>query len=271
MIDLADRPMLGPYVLTRQLDSASFAERWLGLHDARHTSHVIYRFAPCRDKAGQRRFLSACRRVESLRHPHLMTAEEYSFEVSGRPWLVTGFPGDADGLKTLESLLRDKGGLMSADEAETATRHLLEAAAYGQAAGIHHGDLSIEDIIVDRRGSVRIELWGFGRQLAGHLTTTAMDDELARDEARSIARVAYQLLTGLRPDYPLIPADRLVKKLDRNWAEWLNRGLDATGGFAHATEALAALPGAARKDAAASQASPTRTVLGRFRASLRPS
>src|SRR5262245_5674439 len=145
MIDLSDRPRLGSYILTRALAPSSLAARWLALHENDQTSHLLYRFAACPDKAARRRFMAAVEAVSQLAHPHLLPIQQFAFDVGGRPWIVTRYPGDTAGLMTLDRLLRDKGGQMAGDEAERAVVQLLEAVEHSQEQGIWHGPMQIEE------------------------------------------------------------------------------------------------------------------------------
>jgi hypothetical protein len=239
MVDLTDRPRLGPYVLTRDLPACALGARALALHEADQTSHLLYLLPPCRDRAAERRFVQAMERIGGLDHPHLMRLEQYSLDLGGRPWMVTPYPGDAGGLVTLGRLLREKGGQMSADEAGRAVTQLLQAIQHAQHHGLRHGPLALDEVLVDRRGSLSIEWYGLERLLRG---LTAGDAEMVRDEVRGMVEIGYQLITGLRAEAPLIPAARLVKRLDPQWAGWLDRGLDPSGGFDTPAEALAAMP-----------------------------
>ena len=64
----------------------------------------------------------------------------------------------------------------------------------------------------------------------------------ASQDLPCLAEIGYQLITALRAEEPLIPAGRLVKKLDPRWDDWFNVALDPTDGFATAESAIAALP-----------------------------
>ncbi len=267
MIDTVDRPRLGRYILTRPVATGPLADRWLCVHQDDQTSHVAYRFPVCHDKPEQRRFVDAVQRVSALEHPHILRIEQFFFDVAGRPWIVTPFTGDVDGLVTLSWLLRDKGGEMHPDEAERALTQLLEACACANDADIHHGPISMHEILVDRSGSLSIELYGLNRGLRGLLQGNA---ELVRDEVRSIVELGYQLITGLRTEEPVIPAGRLVKRLDPAWDAWLDEGLDPTLGFDTADEALAALPSrVAMKPVKRQSSLAVRTVFDRFRTTKR--
>jgi hypothetical protein len=282
--DLHHRPRIGPYILTRDLGpttafgglssshSDSTAERpslvhaatsakpqpdrFLALHENDQTSHVAYRFAPMRGKAEEARLVAAVESASLLEHPHALTIEQFTFDIAGQAWVITPYPGDADGIRSLARLLREKGGQMRPVEVERAMHQLLDVVALAHGGSTLqpppsaeatplprvvpcHGPISMDEVLIDRRGSLLIELYGLARALeqAGRPSLESM-----RDEVRSVVEIGYQLLTGLRAEHPLIPAGRLVPRLDPRWDAWLNRGLDASGGFDSAESALAALP-----------------------------
>ncbi|MGE3107885.1 MAG: hypothetical protein AB7G11_06315 [Phycisphaerales bacterium] len=261
MVQHRERNQLGPFLLIRSLAPAAGAARWLALHESHHTSHIVYQFPACHDKNEQRRFLSAVQTVCVLSNSHIQKIEQYSFDGTKTGYIVTPFPGDASGLLFLDGLLRAKGGRMHADEAQRATVQLLEAFEAAHAVRLHHGPLSMSEVIVDRHGSLIVELFGLHRQLRG---LTQGNSELVRDEVRSIVEIAYQLLTGLRAEEPIIPAGRLVKRLDPEWDLWLERGLDPADGFATAREAIDALPGSAPIVEVVPTVSPVLSFLGRL-------
>lgn len=273
-MDTTDQsPRVGPFRLVRPLSPGKLAERWLALDERDNSTHVLHRFDLGGDRLGgdraeRRRFLAAIEEASALRHPHLLAVKTFSMGTgvsAGAAWVVTPYTGSQEGLLTLSQLVRSKGGSLSPVEAERAVEQLLEAMTYAHAADRHHGPLSAEEVLVDRRGSLAIEMYGLRRRLAGFSSGNA---ELVRDEVRSVVELAYRLLTGLPADEPRIPAGRLVRKLDPRWDEWLEMGLDPTGGFATAFEALQALPSRAREFDRRERVGPVRVVLSRFRRAM---
>lgn len=246
MLDHQERPTLGPYALTRVLEPCALADRWLALHESDHSSHVAYRLGPRRNRTEQRRFLSAIEALASLDESHILKIEQFALDQTDTAWIVCPFTGDADGVRTLARLLREKGGQLSPFELEPALTQILQGVSYAHRHRHCHGSLDMAEVLVDRHGRLIIELYGLSRALAGH---GGFDPETARDEVRSVAEIGYQLLTGLRCEEPLIPVDRLIKKLDRRWGEWFDRALDPSDGFDTADEALAALPSVAAVEA----------------------
>lgn len=239
---------LGPYRVMHGLPACCLATRKLAVHQEHQSTHVVYTFSPCHDKPEQRRFVEAVSLAATVVHPHVLDIETYGFDLSGEPWLITPFTGDVDGLHTLESVARLKGGRMLECEVQRATTQLLGAVSAGAQSGLRHGPIDPREVLIDRRGCLHIELFGLSRLIRG--LRPAGDAELERDEVRSIVEIAYQLLTGLPAEPPIIPAERLITGMTRGWADWLARGLDPVDGFDSAAQAIAALPGVRASSAA---------------------
>ncbi|MBL9030876.1 MAG: hypothetical protein JNM80_04115 [Phycisphaerae bacterium] len=261
-----EQPNVGPFRLVRRLEDGRNGQRWLALDVRTQTSHVAHRIVLSHDRIAQRRFVSAMEAAEPLRHAHVLPIEHFSLGATGLGWVVTPFTGNHSELVTLESLLGDKGGRMEPDEAERTLVQILETIEATHAAGHLHGPMTPGEILVDPRGACLIELYGVHRRLRGDGPTPAA--EAGRDEIRSVVEIAYGLLTGLSADEPRIAATRLVPRLDGAWDRWIDAGLDPAGGFASATEALAALPGVQREVQTAARVSPVRSVISRFRRAL---
>lgn len=241
MTDASDLRRLGPYLVERELPACRLARRWLAVHERAQTTHTLYQFTRLKDKADQHRFLSVFERVSRATNPHVLAIEHVSLGRNAVGWVVTPYTGNQDGLVTLDTLVAQKGGTMSVPEATRAVRHLLEALVAGSEAGLSHGPIRMDEVLVDRHGSLVVEMLGVARLLTGSSTA---DAELLRDEAASAAEMAYTLLTGLPAEEPRIEIARLVRRLDKSWCAWIESALDlAGGGFASPAAALAALPG----------------------------
>lgn len=195
--------------------------------------------------------------LAELHHPHLLAVEMCSFDVGGEPWVVTPYTGNHDNIVMLRDVVQAKGECLSACEAERAVLQVLQGIGYAHSVGVCNGPIAKGQLLVDRRGRVLIELYGVARALAG---LDAGNSELVRDEVRSVVEIAYRLVTGFEADEPRIPAARLVKKLPRAFDEWLEEGLDPSGGYRTAQDAIERLPHR-RPDPEPSR---VRTVLGRL-------
>ncbi len=264
--EIVERPPIGPYRVLRPLESGRLAARWLAVHDRDQTSHVAHEFF-CRDRAEQRRLISAFEQISSLDHPNIQPVQQFALADSHVAWLMTPYTGNQDGLVTLESLLQDKGGRMSADEADRALGQILRAVEFAHGVGHIHGPIYADQVLVDRRGRISIEMYGLQRRLGGLATGNS---EVVRDEVRSVVELGYRLLTGLSAEEPRIPAGRLVERLNPHWDAWLDAGMDPLrGGYASAGEASAGLPSARRDAEPRVPVMSVRRVLGRVRAALR--
>lgn len=261
-----DQPVLfGPYRVVRELPSSRVGPRWVAINERTGENRAVYRVATCRDHVERRRLLAAIEREGLVSHPHLLTVEKFSLDASGVLWAVAPYRGNQEGLVLLPELVEANGGRLAPIEAERALEQLLDAITFAHEHGLHHGPIEDDEILVDRHGSVWIELYALPRLLDGF---DASNEFLIRDEVRSVVALGYRLVTGLPAEEPRMPAARMFKKLDRAWDRWFDRGLDASGGFDSAAEALAALPSrGGPADAPVVATRPVRGVLARFRRS----
>ncbi len=263
MRDRQDHPSnIGPFRLVGRLADGRVGERWVGLHERERSNHLLYRLPPCRDNSERRETLAALDEISRITHPHTLCIERYSLEPDGCPWVITPYPGNQGGLVTLADVLDAKGGRLPAFEAERTLDHLLSAVMTSHERGVVHGPPDDGELLVDRHGSVLIELYGLGARLR---ESPGGGPEVVRDEVRSFVQLGYTLLTGLPPEEPMIAATRIVKRLPRGWDVWFERGLDAAGGFASAREARDALPSGTGVPETPAPVVRARGVLGRFR------
>lgn len=253
---------LGPFVLARPLEPSPFGERWLARHGELHSDWTLHAFGPLFDKRERVMVLSWLETMESVGHPHLPEIRRVVDPNSGRVWAGEPFLGNEDGLLTLERLVGLKGGRMPPHEVGRAMVHILDAVQYAHATGLCHGVVTPSDLLVDRHGSITIDLYGLRRRMDGLISA---DAEVVRDEVRSIAMVGYWALTGLEAEEPRIRAGRLVRRLDRGWDDWFELALDPAGGFESAEEAIASLPTVTRDAALEAKPGAARAVLHRLR------
>ena len=269
----APRPtQLGPYQLVRPIapaaihrpasDSTYTVERWLALHTPDETDRIVHLFAEPLDDAELDRAHKALWRLAATPHAHLLSPECVAIHRQSRClWAATRFVGHQERVLTLAEHARIKGGTLPPHETERAVIQLLECLQQLHAGGILSGPLHAQDILLDRRGSVCLELHGIGRALDG---LHGFGSELVNDEVRSVVDIAYTLITGLHPEQTdgLRPS-RLVRRLDRAWDQWFEAGLDPVSCFQSPEEAIEALP------SGAFSTRPTTTgMIGRLRRAL---
>jgi serine/threonine protein kinase len=237
------------------------------VHETDHSIHVAHRFKAT-DQTVFDAIKAAATALGQLSNSHILPVEAIADGIGGSTWLITPFTGSQDGLVTLDSLVKAKGGRMPAAETERALIQILEGIAAAHAHGCHHGPISAQEILIDRRGSLAVELYGIRRRLGTLWNRSA--PEVARDEVRSVVELGYWMLTGLSAEDPRIAATRLFPKLDQRWDEWFSEGLDPLVGFTTAEDALAALPGLRREFEDRQRSNPVQTVLTRVRQAILP-
>lgn len=265
MAEHAKPNTFGPFRVIKQLRPSLVGQRWLALRDGEQSSHVLHKIDGLHERSRERRFLEAAGALSDLRHTHVLHVEHYSVTSEHVGILVTPFAGNQDGVVTLADLARGRGEPMPSGEVDRVVGHLLDAAATAHERGIAHGRVVADEILVDPRGSLRIELYGLRR----HLEDGAPSRYESRDEVRSIARIGYTLLTGVDATDTVIPPSRLVKRLSPDWDLWFEEALGAAG-FDSAREALGSLPSATPLVPEVPRSAAVRTVLRRFRLPLTP-
>lgn len=253
---------LGPYVLARPLDASPFGERWLARHVELHSDWTLHAFGPLLDKHERVMVLSWLETMELLHHPHLPDIRRVVDPNSGRVWAAEPYLGNEDGLLTFARLVELKGGRMPPHEVGRAMTHILDAMRVAHAEGLCHGSISASELLVDRHGSITIDLYGLRSRMQGWITA---DPELVRDEVRSVAMLGYWALTGLEAEEPRIRAGRLVRRLDRAWDDWFESALDPAGGFETASEAIESLPIPSREAEMEHRSKAAKAVLHRLR------
>lgn len=228
----------GPYRLIRPLEPVTGWERFIALHERDDTDHVVYRHPALHEPSERRRLLAMVEPLAAVRHAHLLQVASYSFDEQDRLCLVTPYTGNQEGLVTLADLVQRRSGRLDVTETARCVEHLLEAVVAARAAGLNGGPVEPERILVDRRGSVHIELYGLpgaDRVFRGVCT--------GADEVRAIGAMAVWLLTGLRQDVAPVAVARIAGRGAKAWEPWLEAATDPINGFEAPAEALSALPG----------------------------
>lgn len=231
-------PRVAGYTLSRPLGGFRLGHRWLAHASPSGEAAVACRIGGTGSDINRRAAREVVGRLGRLEHRHIVRVLATAIDAEGDPWIVTEYTGTHDGLTTLPSLVALKGGRLSPYETRLVIEQLLSAIAYAHERGETHGELSIDDVLVDRRGSVLIELYGVHRRIAA---PDMDDDEARRAEVRSLATIACELLTGLPGDEGLRVRGAL-RRAGRSWKAWIEKGLAPESAWAGAGEALASVP-----------------------------
>ena len=229
----------GPYKVIRALGTTRGVDRYVVLCTRSDTNRMLYRFPNLPHHQQRRTLFDAMVTLGMIDHPHLLRVESASYDDRGRLCVITPYTGNHEGLVTLSDLLGQRGGKLGVLEASRAIEHLLAGSAYAHQHSVVHGTLQSDQILVDRFGSIQIELYGYPALM--RLTATNRRAMMA-DEIRSIAELAYTMITGLTGNADRLAPSRVDKKLDRRWDTWFEIALDPIDGFEDSGHALRALP-----------------------------
>lgn len=219
----------------RQLPDHRAGRRWLARDRAEGWPRLVYLLGfPHLASPVAQESLAA---LHTSRVPHAQAIESFHIE-GGALWIVSPYPGSYEGLTSLAGLLALRaGGRLGPFEALRSARHVLQALDAGHALGVPHGPVRSDEVIVDTRGSVQIELFGVDRCV--NSLRAEMSDAERRAEVVSVGRLAHELLTGLAP--APIPEDvkRLRPDLSVKQVRWVRAA--CLGEFATTAHALDAL------------------------------
>lgn len=235
----------GPFVSVRSLKGVHGCDRVIMLHERQRTNHLLYRFGHIQDVIARRRVFDRFMRTARLAHPHILTVQHVSYDSTGRLCVITDYPGNQDGLVTLEDLLVTRGGTLGFSESVRLVEQLLHTSAHAEESGVLHGPFRSDELLVDRHGCTLVELFGLDHALHDSPDKVGVRAE----QIRSIAEIGSRIITGVEHDTPSIRVSQFGKKSDKAWDDWFRYALDPVEGFEAFDDAIASLPGAAERGA----------------------
>ena len=228
---LGSGSQLGPYKILEPLGTGGMGEVYRA-RDTRHGRTVAIKL-PAADVTGDAdrrdRFLRDARAAAAISHPNIAALYEIGDD-DGRPFLVFEFvPGE-----TLKTVIA--GRALNPRRAVDLGIQIADALADAHAAGIVHGDIKSDNIIVTPKGSAKIldfglaawTLGGAEREAAATLETAGssaargsspyLSPEQAlgqhvddRTDIFSLGIVLFEMLTGKVPFNASTPAALAVK------------------------------------------------------------
>lgn len=248
----------GRYRVLRRLGAGGSASVYLA-RDARREGLVVLK----RVHAGSNGAVDAALRemtvARRVSHPHVLALHDHQRLADGALIVAEYAEGGS-----LRDLLKARGPLPPAEAARILGQALLGLGALHE-AGVVHGDVKPENLLLDRSGSVKVADFGLARLAAhGRLTHATvglgggtpayMPPEVARGQRPtfrsdlwSVAAVGFELLTGAEWRAARDPWTVLRKRLGpeaAGWEPWLRAGLadDPAVRPAHAAAMMARLP-----------------------------
>lgn len=224
---LAEGLAVGPARLVRDLGRTRVANRWLARVPSDASLFQMYILHP-----GLAEPPAVLGVADRLRGRHLVSILGSGTDGSGRTWALSPYSGDVEGLRSLADLLKLRPGhQMPVYEVGVAANQLLDAANDLRRHGMSFAGLTGREVLIDRRGSVRVEII--------NATRTASDAPMA-DDTHDLGVLVYEMLTGATPGGGFTPPSRLAAGVGRAWDRWTERALSR--GFESLTAAASALP-----------------------------
>jgi hypothetical protein len=235
-------PAFGQWRLVRRLPDTTaghgvVARRWIALCDRTHTNAMVYSLPQFGPRPRARRALAALEHLTRLRHPHSIPIHSVSLDPRRGVCFTTPYCGDVRGLNSLHDLLYDKQGILPSSELRRALGQVLGLLTLAHAEGFTDGALTLDRILIDPHGAVKLELFALGallRDSGPSVTHHAADLAAMGGIVRSLLP-AVQTGVGTGPS-PFIA-----------WESWIQRcngsaGFNGEPPFAAVGQALDALP-----------------------------
>lgn len=247
--------------IVRELPSHRIARRFLARRTEDNAPLMLYRVGPWTTLANPADFVDRTFELRHLRAENICCIKDAAVAVDRGCWLVGGYPGHTGGLTTLQDAINAReGGRLGRHEARIVIEQVLSASAAAHRVGIIHGTITLDDLLITPKGRIVVELYGLENCLQAGTPNRTIRNNIAR-EVRSIARLAYHLITG-SPSWadgvelsPKAARRRLLRTIpSRHWRVWLELALlsdetdplrrspsKADTGFPDAEQALLAL------------------------------
>ena len=200
---------LGNYRLVRRLGAGGFAEVYLGEHRylKRQVAIKVLLVSLAGDDKESERFLSEAQTMAALKHPHIIGCLDFGIE-RNIPYIVMDYaPGG-----TLRDL-HPEGDLVPLDTVVASVEQVADALQYAHDQGVMHLDVKPENMLLGESGDILLSDFGLARftrsvskrvtSLIGTISYMAPEYIQRRPQAASdqysLAMVAYEWLTGVRP------------------------------------------------------------------------
>jgi formylglycine-generating enzyme required for sulfatase activity/tRNA A-37 threonylcarbamoyl transferase component Bud32 len=249
--------IVGQYKVERVLGAGGMGVVYLVKHTALGKKFAL-KALPA--KLGQeasfvKRFKAEAVTLGRLKHHHVVNVTDFG-ENQGRLYLVIEFV-DGGSLEEWFEKNRKQGGGAPAADVQRFVSQILDGLAHAHQAGIVHRDLKLANVMLEKTGEAKISDFGLARLVdeeqyrreggtaapfgGDSVTTTGaivgtidyMSPEArsgqvsdARSDIYSIGVMAYQLLTGRKPDLKYKEPSQIVAGLDPRWDKFIDKCLE---------------------------------------------
>ena len=220
---------VGPWLLTRPLGQSAIGPRFMAVNSDGDQPSLAYRLDRRLVTDRAMAMVMAANPADQPTHRHLLMPREALRDGAGDLWVFAPFIGSARGILSLTQLAAARdGGKIGRCEAVFAGLQLLGASAHAHARGVVHGPIDADQVLVDPRGGLLVELYGLERSLRDLPVATDVDRAA---ETRSIVALIVRLATG-----QVAPAGTTMLDLPPTLRAWINTG-SSEAGFASAAQA----------------------------------
>ncbi len=200
---------LGNYRLVQRLGAGGFAEVYLGEHRylKRQVAIKVLLVSLAGDDKESERFLSEAQTMAALKHPHIIGCLDFGIEYT-IPYIVMDYASGG----TLRDL-HPEGDLVPLETVVAYVEQIADALQYAHDQGVIHLDVKPENMLMGEGGDILLSDFGLARftrsvskrvtSLIGTISYMAPEYIQRRPQATSdqysLAMVAYEWLTGVRP------------------------------------------------------------------------
>lgn len=213
LLALSEGMAVGPVRLVRDLGRCRGAYRWLGRVPSDASLFQVYVVPPAPVGGSMPPAVEA---GDRLRGRHIVPILGSGMHESGWTWALSPYAGDIEGVRSLTDVLKMRAGhQMPVYEARVAASQLIDAATDMRRCGVAFADITGRDVLIDRRGAVRVEV----------INAMRGADTPMRDDTCALGMLVYEMLTGATPSGAFMPPSRLASGVGRAWDRWTERAL----------------------------------------------
>lgn len=235
--EIAHGGMAVVYRAVRLADGADVALKIFDVPDGAHRDML------------ERKFVQEAKLLATLAHPNLVHVLDSGWTDDGRPWLAMELVEGDFGVNPSLAVRMASSKPFWSEEVERIYAQLRAALAYCHEHGIVHGDVKVENVLIDRNGTVKLADFGIARVLQPEMrrvigfSTMTLEGNLGTPYARapecrngekataatdiySLGVLLFKLVTGIWYEGSIRLLDQ-ARKIAPEWHPLLARMLAA--------------------------------------------